>query len=56
MGKYGLDDTTALTAVLYKNLRIESVHKVPRDKLDKADADAVKSIMADVANKLKASK
>jgi hypothetical protein len=52
--KYGLEKETALTAVLYKNLRIEAVHKVTADNLDKADADAVKAIMTDVAGKLNA--
>jgi hypothetical protein len=56
VAKYDLDPATALTAVLYKNLRIEAVHRVSRDKLDKADADAVKSIMTDVAGKLKATR
>jgi hypothetical protein len=56
VAKYALDDAAALTAVLYKQLRIEAVHKVSRDKLDKADADAVKAIMKDVAGKLKATR
>jgi hypothetical protein len=56
VAKYALDDATALTGVLYKQLRIEAVHKVARDKLDKADADAVKAIMKDVVEKLKATR
>jgi hypothetical protein len=56
VAKYGLDDASALTAVLYKQLRVEAIHKVSRDKLDKADADAVKAIMKDVAGKLKATR
>ncbi len=54
LAKYGLDDASALTAVLYKNLRIEAALKVSREKLDKVDADDVKTIMKDVAEKLKA--
>jgi hypothetical protein len=54
--KYRLEEATALTAVLYKQLRVEALHKVSRDKLDKADADAVKAIMTDVAGKLKATR
>ena len=56
VAKYALDDAAALTGVLYTQLRIEGVHKVSRDKLDKADADAVKAIMKDVAGKLKATR
>jgi hypothetical protein len=56
VAKYELDPATAVTAVLYKKLRIEAVHKVSRDKLDKAEADAVKAIMTDVAGKLKATR
>jgi hypothetical protein len=56
VAKYGLDDATSLTAVLYKQLKVEAVHKLPRDKLDKADAEAVKAIMTDVAGKLKATR
>ncbi len=56
VAKYALDDTSALTAVVYKQLRIEGVHKILRDKLDKADADTVKPIMKDVAEKLKATR
>ncbi len=56
VAKYALDDASALTGVVYKQLRIEGVHKVSRDKLDKADADPVKAIMKDVAAKLKATR
>jgi hypothetical protein len=56
VAKYQLDPASALTAVLYKNLRIEAVHKVSLDQLDKADSDAVKAILTDVAGKLKATR
>jgi hypothetical protein len=56
VAKYALDDATALTAVLYKQLKIEAVKKVTRDKLDKVDADPVKAIMTEVAGKLKATR
>jgi hypothetical protein len=56
VAKYALDEATALTAVLYKQLRVEGVKKVSRDQLDKADADAVKAVMKDVAGKLKATR
>jgi hypothetical protein len=53
---YPLDPGTALTAVLYKNLRIEAVHRVPLDKLEKAGGAAAKAVLADVAGKLKATR
>jgi hypothetical protein len=56
VAKFGLDKATALTAVLYKQLRIEATHAASRDKLDKADAEPVKAILADVAGKLKATR
>jgi hypothetical protein len=56
VAKFQLDPTVALTAVLYKSLRIEAVHKVSRDQLDKADSEAVKAILSDVAGKLKATR
>jgi hypothetical protein len=56
VAKYALDDTSALTGVVYKQLRIDGVHTATRDKLDKADADPVKAIMKDVAEKLKATR
>jgi hypothetical protein len=56
VAKYQLDPDTALTAVLYKSLRIEAVHKVSRDQLDKEDSEAVKAILTDVAGKLKATR
>jgi hypothetical protein len=56
VSSYPLDPGMAVTAVLYQNLRIAAVHPVPLDKLDKADAEAVKAIMKDVAEKLKAAR
>lgn len=49
LAKYKLDDATALTAVLYKKLKIEATHRFAADKVDAA---AVKAVMADVAAKL----
>ena len=56
VAKYPLDPATALTTVLYKNLRIAAVHKTPLDKLDKADGPAAAAILKDVADKLKATR
>jgi hypothetical protein len=56
LAKYRLGDDDALTAVLYKKLRIVSSYRVPRDKLDAADAPVVKAVLADVAKKLGAAR
>jgi hypothetical protein len=50
--KYELDDS-ALTAVLFHKLKVVASHRVARDKLDKADSEAVKAILDDVAKKLR---
>jgi hypothetical protein len=53
LAKYKLDDATALTAVLYKKLKIEATHRFAADKVDAA---AVKAVLADVSAKLGAKK
>ena len=53
LARYPLGDNS-LIALLYQRLRIEAVHRVPSDKTDSALPQAVKSILADVANKFKA--
>jgi hypothetical protein len=55
LAKYRLGDD-ALTAVLYKKLKIVSSYRVPRDKLDSADAPVVKAVLADAAAKLGATR
>lgn len=50
LARYRIDDTSALTAILYQKLRIVATHKVPAAKLDAADGPAVKAILADVAD------
>ncbi|MFO0881635.1 MAG: hypothetical protein U0840_30425 [Gemmataceae bacterium] len=50
LAKFRLDDTHALTAVLYNKLRIVAVHRLP------ADSTATKPILDDVASKLGAPK
>ena len=52
LAKYKLDPATALTAILYKNLRVEAMHKVGLDKLEAADGPEAKAILADVGAKL----
>ena len=52
LAKYKLDPTTALTAILYKKLRVEAVHKVGLDKLEAADGPEAKAILADVGAEL----
>jgi hypothetical protein len=52
VAKYELDPSAALTAVLYRNLRIQASRTVSRDELDKADGPAVKALLADVTDKL----
>src|SRR5262245_13123611 len=46
LAKYKLDDTTALTAVLYKKLKVVATHRFAGDKVDAA---AVKAVLADTA-------
>jgi hypothetical protein len=54
LDKYRLPDDAALTAVLYRKLRIVSTFKLGRDKLDKVEA--IKPILADVKDKLGATR
>lgn len=49
--KYELDKDKALTAVLYRTLRIRYSHTFDRTDLDKADSPAVKTLLME-ANKL----
>lgn len=51
LARYALDDS-ALTAVLYRKLKIAATHRVPADKLDAVDGPAVKAILSDVTGKL----
>lgn len=52
--KYGLDPTVPVTAVLYHKLRVKAVHKIGKDGLEKEDSPAIKALLADVTDKLKA--
>jgi hypothetical protein len=52
LAKYELDDTVALTVVMYRNLRIQASRTVSRDELDKENSPAIKAILADVSGKL----
>ena len=56
LAKYKLDPTVALTAILYKKLRVEAIHKVGKEKLDAADGPEVKAILSDVGTKLGAAR
>lgn len=56
LAKFKLDDTAALNAVLYQNLRVVAVHHLSREHLDKAGGPQAKAILDDVAGKLKASR
>ena len=56
LAKYKLDATTALTAILYKKLRVESVHKFDKEKFDAADGPEAKAIFAEVGTKLGATR
>jgi hypothetical protein len=53
LAKWGLNKD-ALHAVLYKNLKVEALHSVTKDKLDKKDDPALLKILDDVKTKLKA--
>jgi hypothetical protein len=52
LAKYELDDSVALTAVLYRNLRIQASRTVSRDQLDQVDGPEIKALLADVSGKL----
>jgi hypothetical protein len=52
VAKWGLDDAAALTAVMYRNLRIMASRTVARDELEKEDSPAVADLLADVTGKL----
>ena len=56
LARYKLDPATALTAVLYKKLRVEAVRKVGLDKLEAADGPDAKAILAEVGTKLGATR
>ena len=56
LAKYKLDPTTALTAILYKKLRIEAIHKIGADKLEVVDGAEAKAILAEVGTKLGATR
>jgi hypothetical protein len=48
LAKYKLGDS-ALTAILYRKLKVVASHSAARDKFDKADGEAVTAILADLA-------
>jgi hypothetical protein len=50
--KYALDDTAALSAIQYRNLRIVSSRTASRDELESAGAPAIKTILDDTTGKL----
>lgn len=52
LAKYKLDPTTALTAILYKKLRVEAIHKVGKEKLDAVAGPEAKAILTDIATKI----
>lgn len=52
LAKYRLSDDAALTAVLYRKLKVASTHKAGADKID----DAAKAILADLSAKLGATR
>jgi hypothetical protein len=52
LAKYQLDDSVALTAVLYRNLRIQASRTVSRDQLDEVGGPEIKALLADVPGKL----
>jgi hypothetical protein len=56
LARYKLDPATALTAVLYKKLRVEAIRKVGLDKLEAADGPDAKAILAEVGTKLGATR
>jgi hypothetical protein len=45
LAKFGLDDTAALNAVLYRQLKIAEVKSISRDKLDKADGPELTALL-----------
>lgn len=56
LARYVLDPTAALTAILYKKLRVEAVHEVDVEKLDVAGGPEVKAILTEVGTKLGAAR
>ena len=56
LAKYKLDPTTALTAILYKKLRVEAIHKVGKEKLDTVGGPEVKAILTDIGTKIGATR
>jgi hypothetical protein len=53
LAKYQPDSSAPLTAVLYKNLKIQTSHTFKDDELAKADSPAVKTILEATAKMLK---
>ncbi|MBY0232689.1 MAG: hypothetical protein K2W96_25700 [Gemmataceae bacterium] len=53
---FKLDGMAALNAVLYNRLKVEAVHDVGKDKLEKEDGAEAGAILKDIAGKLKAAK
>lgn len=56
LAKYKLDDKAALTAILYKGLKITASHVLSKDKLEKEGSPEVQAILKDVTGKLLADK
>ena len=56
MAAFNLDAKSALNAVLYNRLRVEAIHDVGRDKLEKADGPEAGAILKEIAGKLKAAR
>jgi hypothetical protein len=52
VSKYDLDDSVALTVVMYRNLRIVASHTVAATELEKSDGPALKAILGDISSKL----
>jgi hypothetical protein len=52
LAKYRAGAAPGLTAILYRQLRVEAVHRVEKDKLEEAGGAGAKAILDDVKPKL----
>lgn len=48
LAKFKIDETAALTAIVYHKLKVVAIRSVGRDKLEAADGPEAKAILADV--------
>ncbi len=56
LAKWKLDTKAAANVILYRRLKVEAVHDLSRDKLEKEEDAALDAVLADVKDKLKAAR